>query len=187
MSWRQELPKPSDRRLAVRVTPDALRQIRGGSPWLYDGSITSVSHEGSPGDLAVVFDDERRFVAIGLWDPASPIRVKLLHTGAPATIDSTWWRAKIADALDRRASLANDPSTTAYRCVHGENDGLPGLVVDRYDSTIVVKLYSPAWFPHLKAVVDAIVDLLSPACVVLRLGRSVAGSNTFGLADGDTL
>ena len=48
----EHLPAPRERRLAVRVTPDALRQIRGGSPWLYDGSITSVSHEtcGEPTD-----------------------------------------------------------------------------------------------------------------------------------------
>ena len=71
------LPRPGTRRIAVRVTADALRQIRGGSPWVYDRSITSVSHDGAPGDLAVVFDRSRSFAAIGLWDPASPLRVKL--------------------------------------------------------------------------------------------------------------
>ena len=109
-----------------------------------------MSDAGAPGDLAVIFDDKRRFAAIGLWDPGSPVRVKVLHAGAPATIDADWWRA----TLWRRArppgqSLAADASTTAYRCVHGENDGLPALVVDRYDTTLVVKLYSAAWFPHL--------------------------------------
>jgi 23S rRNA (cytosine1962-C5)-methyltransferase len=88
MNWRRSLPRPGDRRIAVRATPDAVRQVRGGSPWLYDGSITSVSHAGAPGDLAVVFDDRRRFVAIGLWDPASPIRLKILHAGPPVTIDA---------------------------------------------------------------------------------------------------
>ncbi|NNE11689.1 MAG: methyltransferase domain-containing protein, partial [Ilumatobacter sp.] len=178
---------PSDRRLAVRVTPDALRQLRGGSPWLYDGSITSISHEGAPGDLAVVFDDHRKFAAIGLFDPTSPIRVKVVHTGAPLTIDGAFWSARLADALDRRRSLADDPDTTAYRCVHGENDRLPGLIVDRYDDTLVVKLYTPAWFPHLRSVVDALVEALAPERIVLRLGRSVATGETFGLADGTTL
>ena len=56
---------PSERRLAVRVTRDAVRQLRGGSPWLYDGSITSISHEGSPGDLAVVFDQIRYRMLMG--------------------------------------------------------------------------------------------------------------------------
>jgi 23S rRNA (cytosine1962-C5)-methyltransferase len=181
------LPSLGERRLAVRVTPDAYRQIRGGSPWLYDGSITSVSHEGAPGDLAVIFDDDRKFAAIGLWDPSSPIRVKVLHQGAPATIDRSWWRSRISAALARRVSLTDDDTTTAYRCVHGENDGLPGLVVDRYDQTAVVKLYTPAWFSHLAVLVDVLVELMTPVRVVLRLSRSVASGETFGLADGDTI
>ena len=183
----EHLPAPRERRLAVRVTPDALRQIRGGSPWLYDGSITSVSHEGAPGDLAVVFADDRNFAAIGLWDPTSPIRMKVLHRGKPTQIDATFWRSVLSTAQDRRSSLAADDDTTAYRVVHGENDGLPGLVVDRYDQTLVVKLYTSAWFPHLAAVVAALVDVCAPVRIVLRLSRSVAGGETFGLSDGDTI
>ena len=179
------LPGPGERRLAVRVTPDALRQIRGGSPWVYDGSIRSVSHEGAPGDLAVVFDDRRRFAAIGLWDPTSPIRLKVLHTGSPRTIDGTFWAERIAAALDRRAGLVADDETTAYRLLHGENDALPGFVADRYDDTAVVKLYTPAWVPHLRAVVGALVDATGVERVVLRLGRSV--DDAVGLSDGTTI
>jgi 23S rRNA (cytosine1962-C5)-methyltransferase len=182
-----QLPTVGERRLAVRVTADALRQVRGGSPWIYDGSITSISHEGAAGDLAVIFDDQRKFAAIGLWDPTSPIRVKMLHTGSPTTIDDHWWRERLSAALEQRQALADDPDTTAYRCVHGENDGLPGLVVDRYDRTLVVKLYSPAWFPHLAAVVGVLRRLLEPERVVLRLSRAVTTGETYGLSDGDTI
>ncbi len=181
------LPEPDDRRLAVRVTADALRQLRGGSPWLYDGSITSVSHEGDPGDLAVVFDHDRKFAAIGLYDPSSPIRVKVLHAGDPQQIDAGFWRSRIGTAVERRSALADDPGTNAYRLVHGENDALPGLVADRYADTIVVKLYSPAWFPHLRPVVDALLAHRPAERVVLRLGRSVAAGETFGLVDGDVV
>ncbi len=181
------IPPPGDRRLAVRVTRDALRQLRGGSPWLYDGSITSISHDGSPGDLAVVFDHDRKFAAIGLYDPTSPIRVKILHQGAPRPIDDEFWIERVSAALDRRAALADDPGTDAYRLVHGENDGLPGLVADRYAATIVVKIYTPAWFPHLRSVLDALTSRQPAERVVLRLGRSVDAGDTFGLADGDVL
>jgi 23S rRNA (cytosine1962-C5)-methyltransferase len=181
------LPTPSDKRIAVRVTPDALRQVRGGSPWLYDGSITSISHDGAPGDLAVVFDRDRKFAAIGLFDPDSPIRVKVLHRGSPRQIDGGFWRERLSVAAARRASLTDDPGTTAYRLVHGENDGLPGLVVDRYAATLVVKLYSPVWFPHLGGVLDALGEVSPHDRVVLRLGRSVGEGETFGLADGDVI
>lgn len=180
------LAGPGDRRVAVRVTKDALRQLRGQSPWLFDGSITSVKADGArPGDLAVVFDDDRRFAAIGLWDPGSPIRVRVLHAGTPTPIDDAWWRDRVAAALDRRGPLATDPDTTGFRLVHGENDGLGALVTDRYADTAVVKLYSPVWWPHLRAVVRALLDITAPERVVLRLARSVPGRD--GLDDGATI
>lgn len=190
-TWRAELPEPGTRRVAVRATADAVRRLRAGSPWLYDGSIVSASHDAEPGDLAVVFDDRRRFVAIGLWDPGSPIRVKVLHAGEPLTIDAAWFATAIRASVSRRDGLARDAGpdtvTDAYRCVHGENDGLPGLIVDRYADTLVIKLYTPAWFPHLAAVVDALTGIVAPRRIVLRLGRDVAARNTTNLRDGDTL
>ncbi|MBU6316421.1 MAG: class I SAM-dependent rRNA methyltransferase, partial [Acidobacteria bacterium] len=108
----RDLPRPSGQRLAVRVTPDALRRVRSGHPWLFDHSITSVSHPGSPGDLAVVFDDDRRFAAIGLFDPASPMRVKVLHHGKPATVDAAFWTARMQRALEVRRPLLDRGDTT---------------------------------------------------------------------------
>jgi 23S rRNA (cytosine1962-C5)-methyltransferase len=162
------------RRLAVRVTADAERRIRGGHPWVFDGSITSVSPDGGrPGDLAVVFDRRRRFLAIGLYDPSSPIRVRVLHRGEPRPIDDAFVVEQVAVAHARRGWLVDDRRTTAYRVVHGENDGLPGLVVDRYDDVAVVKTYTASWLPHLDAVVAAVQEALGPRSVVLRTARNV--------------
>ena len=63
-----------------------------------------------------------------------------------------------------RRPLEESGDTTGYRVVHGENDGLPGLVIDRYDDTYVAKIYTAAWLPHLADVVDGL----------RRAGRSVA-------------
>lgn len=183
----RRLPPPADRRVAVRVTDDAKRQVRGGHPWVFEASITSLTGEGRAGDLAVVFDAERRFQAIGLYDPTSPIRVRVLHHGAPEPITEAWWRRRLQDALDRRAPLAGSTETTGYRCVHGENDGLPGLVVDRYGSALVVKLYSPAWIPHLPMVVGLLEEMLVPDLVVLRLSRVVDRLGVHDLTDGTVL
>ncbi len=185
---------PSDvRRLAVQVSKDALRQIRGGHPWVFDASVTSVKppasvEEGRAGDLAVIFDDRRAFAAIGLYDPDSPIRIKILHVGKPATIDRGFWRDRLTAAFDKRAVLAASTQTNAYRAVHGENDGLPGLVLDRYVDTWVLKLYSPSWFPHLSVIVELLAELVAPDALVLRLGRQAAnGVGDTGLADGIAL
>lgn len=192
MSVLDRLPTPATTRLAVRTTPDAIRRLRGGHPWLFEGSIRSVNREGAAGDLAVVFDDDRQFVAIGLWDPHSPIRVKVLHHGKPTTIDAEFFRARLAAAVDRRGPLASDtPTTTGYRVVHGENDGLPGLVVDRYGHVAVVKLYSAAWVPHLAVVVPLLVELLPVRSLVLRLARSLTADDSgvalHGLQEGSSL
>src|SRR5690606_3278890 len=135
------LPRPSDKRIALRVTPAAERALRSGHPWVFDQAIRKQSHAGQPGDLAVVFDSKRRFLAIGLYDPDSPIRVRVLQQRQPATIDRDWFAARL-----RAAALIRQPlpaqQTDGYRLAHGENDGLPGLVIDRYAGTLVLKLYT---------------------------------------------
>ncbi|MBS1847958.1 MAG: class I SAM-dependent methyltransferase [Actinobacteria bacterium] len=175
------------RRLAVRVTDDALRWIRAGHPWLFADSITSVSSGGQPGDLAVVFDRKRRFRAIGLYDPASPIRVKLLHHGDPITIDDDWFAHRISATLSRRRGLLESIETTGVRCINGENDGLPGLVVDRYADVAVIKIYSAAWLPHLAVVVPILESLLDVDVVVLRLARRIQHELPAGVTDGIVL
>lgn len=168
---------PARRRLAVRVTRDAERQLRAGHPWLFDRSITSISPaDGQSGDLAVVFDAKRRFLAIGLYDPESPIRVKVLHQGSPTPIDRDWFSEQVARAYEQRRPLIDDPWTTGYRVIHGENDGLPGLVLDRYGEVGVLKLYSAAWFAHLDDLVAAIQARLDLSTLVLRLARLVQQS-----------
>lgn len=179
------VPPVEGRRVAVRVTPDALRQVRGGHPWVFDRSITSVSHEAAPGALAVVFDDRRRFAAIGLWDPTSPLRVRILHAGPPVTVDDGFWAQALDDSRERRLPLTEDRRTTGYRWVNGESDRLPGLVVDRYDQTVVMKLYTAAWLPHLPVL--ARLAATDAERVVLRLSRAVSAGETHGLADGVVL
>ena len=184
------VPAPGPRRLAIRVTPDAERQIRGGHPWVYDRSVRSVGSDGAPGDLAVVFDRSRDFLAIGLYDPTSPIRVRILHRGDPTTIDASWFGGALDRALDRRSGAfpalddAGSVLTDGYRIVHGENDGLGGLVVDRYADHLVVEVFSTAWLPYLSLVVDLLCERLDPHRVVLRLARLVQRRDTYGLFDG---
>lgn len=187
MSVFDDFPAVSERRLAVRVTDDALRWVRSGHPWLFEDSITSVSGDGHPGDLAVIFDRKRRFRAIGLYDPASPIRVKLLHHGDPVQITPDWFTQRLSDTLDRRRGLLESTDTTGVRCVNGENDGLPGLVVDKFGDVAVVKVYSPAWPAHLRSVVAPLVSLLPAKVVVLRLSRRTQREVPEGITDGMAL
>ncbi len=184
---------PWERRLAVRVTKDAERHIRAGHPWVFDRSVESAK-PGRPGDLAVVFDHQRRFLAIGLYDPTSPLRVRILHADKPTTIDDTWLTGAIGRSIENRGPLLDRAArgeTTAFRLVHGENDGLGGLVIDRYGANLVMKLYTVAWLPWVDHLVDAAVAAAkevggeSVERIVLRLSRQVAADGS--RRDGEVL
>jgi 23S rRNA (cytosine1962-C5)-methyltransferase len=183
-----KLPSPSTKRIALRISAPAERALRQGHPWVFDQSITEQSHKGAPGDLAVIFDDKHRFIAIGLYDPASAIRVRILQSRDPATINADWFQNKLASAARLRAPL-DETNTTGYRLVHGENDGLPGLIIDRYADTLVLKLYTPAWIPHLNDFCEALAQVSPSTHLILRLNRSLQKQTEFlyGLSDGMTI
>src|SRR3990172_7607750 len=183
-----QLPGPSAKRIALRISAPAEYALRQGHPWVFDQSITEQSHTGAHGDLAVIFDNKRRFLAIGLYDPTSPIRVRILQSRDPATINADWFQNKPAIAARVRRPL-EEKDITDYRLVHGENDGLPGLVLDRYTDTLVLKLYTPAWIPHLKEFCDALARVSPATHLILRLNRSLQKQTEFlqGLSDGMTL
>src|SRR3989454_3748157 len=95
-------------RLHLRLTLAAESMIRSGHPWLFADSIREQNREGEPGELAVVYDRRNRFLAIGLFDPDSPIRLRILHAGKPVMIDDAWWRESFSAAVRRRENLFDD-------------------------------------------------------------------------------
>lgn len=179
---------PNAPRLRLRVTATAESMIRGGHPWLYDASIREQNRPGQAGELAVIFDRQNKFLALGLYDPLSPIRVRMLHCGKPATADDAWWRARLQAALARRDGLF-DTQTTGHRCISGESDGWPGLVLDRYDTTFVLKLYSAVWLPRVGEIIGWLRDALQPTRLVLRLSRNIQqlAEQEFRLREGQML
>src|SRR5213080_2132069 len=163
--------------LRFRVTAGAETAIRSGHPWVFAESIREQNRDGGLGELAAIYDRKDRFLAIGLFDPDSPLRVRVLHTGNPVTIDTAWWRERLRQAAARRDGLF-DEQTTGFRWINGESDGWPGLVLDRYDTTLVLKLYTAAWLPRLKQLVDLIGSVPPASCLFtgLRPSSATAGS-----------
>ncbi|WP_424952132.1 23S rRNA (cytosine(2499)-C(5))-methyltransferase [Deinococcus sp.] len=174
-------------RLRLKVTPAAQTQLRAGHPWLYESSVKSQNRPGAAGELAVVLDRQERFLALGLYDPGSPLRLRTLHVGAPVTVDRAWWAQHLDSALALREGLF-DHATDGYRLLNGESDGWPGLVLDRYASTLVLKLYTAAWFPHLSMVLELLSERFPGFAVVLRLSRNIQeAAKTFDLHDGQAV
>lgn len=164
---------PATKPIRMRVTASAESGLRRGHPWLYAERIREQSREGEAGELAVVFDRKREFLAVGLYDPHSPIRVHVLRARQPGPVDRTLFAERIEAALARRRPLLQDGRTDGYRMIHGESDGLPGLVADRYADTGVIKVYSRAWLPHLDDVLAVLLEQQPLERVVLRTSRRV--------------
>ena len=174
-------------RLRLRLSPAAEGHIRRGHPWVYESSVREQNREGEPGELAVVYDRQDRFLAAGLYDPQSVIRLRVLHAGAPLNLDAAWWSRHLEIAVQRRAALFGE-NTDGYRLINGESDGWPGLILDRYASTLVLKVYSAAWFAHLDLVLGLLVTRFPGFRVVLRLSRNIQEwAKAQGFTDGQTL
>jgi len=157
----------------VRVSDRGAARWTRGHPWIFRSD--TMDEVESAGVVAVT-DSRGRFLGQALASPRSEIRLRLLErTDAP--IDRTWWRTHLAAALARRAGI----DATAYRVVHGEGDGLPSLVVDRYDRWIVAQLLSSGLETMRDDIVGALVDLLAPDGVLLR--NDVAVRKQEGLAE----
>jgi 23S rRNA (cytosine1962-C5)-methyltransferase len=172
----------------LRVTAAAESIVRSRHPWVFASAVLDQNRPGQTGELAILYDRNDRFLAIGLFDADSPIRVRVLHAGKPAPLDDAWWDRRLTAALDRRRSLF-DQSTTGYRWIHGESDGWPGLVLDRYGDVLVLKLYTAAWLPRLPEIAGRIDAALHPQNLVLRLSRNIqpTAQARCGLADGHCL
>jgi 23S rRNA (cytosine1962-C5)-methyltransferase len=159
-------------RLRLRVSAAAETQLRAGHPWVYADSVREQNRDGASGELSVIYDRRDKFLAVGLFDPDSPIRVRVLHAGKPQTIDAAWWAARFKETAQRRRDLF-DTQTNGYRIINGESDGWPGLVLDRYDRTLVLKLYSGVWLPRLDEISRLLLAQLKPKRLVLRLSRNI--------------
>jgi len=132
---------------------DLARHLRAGHPWVFRRAVERAPARLPAGAIVDVTEDGR-FVARGYYDPHSAISVRILTREPAEAVDAAFWRRRVARAAALRRELVS--GTSAYRLVHGEGDGLPGVIVDRYDRFAVLKLYSAGLTPHRAEIVEAV-------------------------------
>ena len=160
-------------RLRLELFPRAETAVRSGHPWVYADSINSQNREGETGELAVMYDKKDRFLAIGLYETDSPIRVRILHCGKPAGIHRDWWLEKAQACLARRERNILKDDTDGARLINGESEGFPGLVADIYAGTLVVKIYAASWLARWEEIEDVFREVFRPQHLILRLSRNI--------------
>ena len=144
----------------ARVSARGAERWTRGHPWIFRSDVESSPD--APG-LVAVTDHRGKFLGQALCSPRSEIRLRLLEP-TERVVDAAWWRERLAAALARRSGI----DATAYRVVHAEGDGLPSLVVDRYDRWLVVQLLSAGLETMRAAILEALVDVCAPEGILLR-------------------
>lgn len=143
------------------------RSLRLGHPWIFSGAVAFVRPPAGAGDVVLAVSGEGRPLGLGFYQPGTDIVFRFLTGRVDETVDGAFWRRRIRRALEVRR-LVVPPETTAYRLVHAEGDGLPGLIVDRYDRVLVVSFATAGMDRRREEVVAALVEEAKPEGILER-------------------
>ncbi len=137
--------------------------VRRFHPWVFSGAVAQVVGNPAEGDIVAVYSAEGEYLASGHWQIGS-IAVRILSfEGDPLSPD--FWEKSLSAALQAREAmgLRYSEKTNCYRLVHGEGDGLPGLIIDYYDGVCVLQAHSVGMFRARKQICDALVKIYGPS------------------------
>ena len=171
------------------LTAAAADSVRRGHPWVWNRGIVRGAGGLASGAEVVLHSGQGEALGRGVFEPDSPIAVRVWTTLPSEAIDDRHLAQKLRRAFERRRTLFADGETTAYRLLHGEGDRVPGMVIDRYGPAAVLRLDGPAAHATAERLRGAIVAELTRGQVrdvVLR--RSEKGSPpTFEVWAGEPL
>jgi 23S rRNA (cytosine1962-C5)-methyltransferase len=149
------------------------KPIRNCHPWIFSGAVARVEGKPEPGDIVEVVDGGGAFLARAYYNPHSQINGRILTWNPDEPIDDSFWRRKIERALTGRMALGLEPQTNAYRLINAESDGLPGLIVDKYDGFLVMQCLTLGIDGRKQTLINILADILQPTGIVERSDVSV--------------
>ena len=150
------------------LRPNSERTVRNGHPWVFSGAVERPPRDADTGDIVDVFDAHERFVCRGFYNRRSLIRVRSLTQDPSRPIDAAFFKERIAQAIALRRSTDLAVHTNAMRLVHGESDGLPGLIADDYAGYLVVQFHTAGMEKQRRTILDALQSLLAPRSLYER-------------------
>ena len=154
------------------ISSRGARRWQGRHPWIFKSDV--VRPPSGPAGAARVTDQAGRPLGVALWSPSSEISLRFVSAEPEVALDADWWRRRLATAIARRTGIL-DAQTNACRLVHGEGDGLPSLVVDRFDRWLVVQLLSAGLEAFRAPIVAALAELTGAEGILARNDVGVRG------------
>jgi len=140
------------------LKPGREKSLKRRHPWIFSGAIERVVGKPQAGDTVEVRSADGATLAMAAYSPESQIRARVWSFDAKATTNAEYFNRKVKQAVALRAALPASKHTNAMRLVHGESDGLPGLIVDRYADVLVVQYLSAGAERWREAILDALVE-----------------------------
>ena len=139
------------------LKPGKERSLFRRHPWIFEGSVARLNGRARPGDTVDVIDADGRRLARAAWSPKSQIRARVWSFDPEAIIDDAFFKRRVADAVARRQAMPQLAGQDGMRLIHGESDGLPGVIADRYGDTICLQLTAAGPDKWRNAIVGALV------------------------------
>jgi 23S rRNA (cytosine1962-C5)-methyltransferase len=136
-------------------------------PWIFSGAIKKMHGDPSEGDIVDVYDNNDNFLAVGHYAPGSiAIRVLSFQKIEP---DIAFFRNKVQKAIIYRkaAGIIGNPKINVFRLIHGEGDGLPGLIVDYYNGVAVLQAHSLGFYRIRKEIASILTELLGKELIAV--------------------
>lgn len=167
------------------LKPGHVQPVWSGHPWVYAQAVARVEGGATPGDEVEVLDPRGAFLGRGFYSPRSALVTRILVRDRQTVIDGAFFRERITRALALRKELhLPGPDTNAYRLVHAEGDGLPGLVIDRFDDVCVVQLTTLGMKLREGMIFEALQSVLKPRAIVDRSPAEAARMEGFEQVSG---
>lgn len=144
----------------ITVHKSKCHSILRKHPWIFSGAIKSKPQDLQEGELVYVHDDSGRRLGFGYYQNNS-ISIKLLSFGEEKYNPDSFWNILISNAFNLRATLGliGNSDTNAYRLIHGEADGAPGLIIDIYDDTAVLQCHSQGIYNNIHLIAEALQNI----------------------------
>ena len=152
---------------SLYLKPKEHRRLFKGHLWSFSNELQSLPKDIAAGETVKLYTHDNKFVGSGFYNPHSLIAFRLLSRTGEIP-DRDFFRKKIMNALDLRVKIYPESDTNALRLVHGESDGLPGLVIDRFNTAYALQAFSAGMDRHLPLICDVLADLFQPSSIVVR-------------------
>ncbi|HUY93392.1 MAG TPA: class I SAM-dependent rRNA methyltransferase [Pirellulales bacterium] len=167
----------------VILKPRKARPFHGRHPWVLDSAIDRVEGAPADGDVVELISDRDQWVARGVINGQSRIRVRLYTWREAEALDDAFWRRRLEAALRWRGWLFPEEQETAVRLVSSEADGLSGLIVDRYADYLVVQVTALAIARRLDRLAPLLAELARPKGILVRGDREMSRLEKLSLPD----